>query len=62
MSPVQRAAKILGCSVNFVRGGLISGRLPIGTAVHTGKQWVFHINWEAVERYRKGVITPSDAL
>lgn len=50
---VKEAADYLGCSVAFVRGGLQQGTLPIGSAVKF-KRWAYHINREAVERYKKG--------
>ena len=36
--PVSVAAKVYGKDPNWIRAGLISGWLPIGTATRNGKQ------------------------
>ena len=40
----QEAAKMLGVSQQFVRLGIRSGRLPIGTAVKMSTVWCYHIS------------------
>lgn len=40
----QEAAKMLGVSAQFVRLGIRSGRLPIGTAVKMSSVWCYHIS------------------
>lgn len=48
----EEAAKRMGVSPSYVRMGIRSGRLPFGTAVHTGnKNWTYHIVRAAFERY-----------
>lgn len=49
---VKDAARILGKSILFVRCGLISGKLPIGTAIQmTGKQYSYHISPGKLAQY-----------
>lgn len=45
LSPVQKAAKIMGKNVSFIRIGLQRGILPIGSAIQgeTG-QWTYYIS------------------
>ena len=44
-------AKILNKSVQFVRKGLQSGRLPFGTAVKTSSHWTYHISPKLLAEY-----------
>lgn len=41
---VKEAASLLGVSQQFVRLGIRSGRLPIGTAVKMSSVWCYHIS------------------
>lgn len=47
---VKEAAKIMGCSQQFIRIGLQRGILPIGHAVKL-KQWVYFISTPLLEAY-----------
>lgn len=47
---VKEAAKIMGCSQQFIRIGLQRGILPIGHAVKL-KQWVYFISTPLLETY-----------
>lgn len=42
---VEQAAKLMGKSPYFVRCGIISGKLPIGTAIQlTGKSYSYYVS------------------
>lgn len=41
---VERAAKLMGVSKEYVRMGLIQKRLPFGTAVRKSTIWTYHIS------------------
>lgn len=42
---VKDAAKILGKAELFVRCGIVSGKLPIGTAIQvSGKRYSYHVS------------------
>lgn len=47
---VREAARLLGCSEDFIREGLKQERLPIGTAVKMDR-WVFRIDSRRVADY-----------
>lgn len=47
---VSEAAKLMGCSEQFIRVGLQRGILPIGNAVKL-KQWVYYISRPLLEGY-----------
>lgn len=51
---VKDAAKLLGKSEQFVRVGLRSGRLPIGTAVKMSHRWTYYISQERLEKFIGG--------
>ena len=44
-------AKIINKSVQFVRKGLQSGRLPFGTAVQISSHWTYHISPKLLAEY-----------
>lgn len=48
---VREAAAILGVSPQFVRVGLQSSRLPIGTAVKMSSIWTYHISEPQLAEY-----------
>jgi len=50
---VKEAAEILGASEQFIRVGLQTGRLPIGTAVQVGyaKRYTYHISPKLLKEY-----------
>lgn len=48
---VKQAAKILGKSQQFIRIGLQTGTLPIGTAVKMSSKWTYHISKKQLEEY-----------
>ena len=50
---VKDAAARLGVSQQFIRIGIRSGALPIGTAVKMSSVWTYYITAEAVEEYKK---------
>ena len=47
---VKDAAKMMGCSEQFIRIGLQRGTLPIGHAVKL-KQWAYYISRPMLEAY-----------
>ena len=47
----QEAAKMLGVSQQFVRLGIRSGRLSIGTAVKMSTVWCYHISKSKLNAY-----------
>lgn len=49
--PVKEAAKRIGMSQQFVRGGLIQGTLPIGAAVKLSSKWTYHISPKLLDDY-----------
>lgn len=51
MISCKEAAEILGVTFIFVADGLQQERLPIGTAVHMGKQWRYHISEKLLREY-----------
>lgn len=57
--PVKVAAELLGVSMPFIREGIKSGSLPIGSAVQvSGNRWAFQISPGLLREY----ITGSKAL
>ena len=54
---VKEAAKILGVTPQFVRMGIRTGRLPIGTAVKMSTVWTYYITSEAVEKIKNAPFT-----
>lgn len=48
---VIEAAEALGVSPQFIRIGLQTGALPIGTAVKMSTMWTYHISGELLEKY-----------
>lgn len=48
---VKEAAKMLGVSQQFVRLGIRSGQLPIGTAVKMSSVWCYHISKSKLNAY-----------
>lgn len=50
---VKEAAQMLNKSQQFVREGLKSGVLPIGTAVKIGdsSKWTYHISKKKLQEY-----------
>lgn len=40
---VQRAAKLMGKSEQFIRVGLRNNRLPFGSAVQLSSKWTYYI-------------------
>lgn len=48
---VAQAAEILGVSKQFVRYGLRTGQLPIGTAVKMSSVWTYHISPKQLQDY-----------
>ena len=48
---VREAAKILNMSPEFVRMGLQTQRLPIGTAVKMSSKWTYHISEKKLYEY-----------
>jgi len=48
---VERAAKLMGVSKEYVRMGLIQKRLPFGTAVRKSTVWTYHISPKLFYQY-----------
>ena len=48
---VKEAAQLLNKSQQFVREGLKSGVLPIGTAVKMSSKWTYHISKKLLNDY-----------
>jgi hypothetical protein len=48
---VKEAAAILGVSPQFIRTGLQTSRLPIGTAVKLSSIWTYHISEPMLATY-----------
>lgn len=48
---VLEAAKILKVSPQFVRFGLRTGKLPIGTALKMSSRWSYHISEKKLYEY-----------
>lgn len=42
--PVEKAAKLMGKSEDFIRVGLQRGILPFGSAVKLSSRWTYYIN------------------
>lgn len=40
----ERAAKVMGCSAQFIRVGLRNGSLDIGDAVKMSSRWTYNIS------------------
>lgn len=55
---VSEAAKLMGCSAQFIRIGLQRGTLPIGHAVKL-KQWVYYISKPMLEAYTGKKMPPA---
>lgn len=51
---VKEASDLLGVSQQFIRIGLQTGRLPIGSAVRMSSKWTYQISRKAVEDLRDG--------
>lgn len=47
----EDVSKMLNKSVQFVRKGLQSGRLPFGTAVQISSHWTYHISPKLLADY-----------
>ncbi len=41
---IQKAAKIMGTSEQYIRIGLRNNRFPFGSAVKLSTQWTYHIS------------------
>lgn len=55
---VKEASEMLGVSQPFIREGLKSGRLPIGSAVQINEgRWTFHISPGLLKEYMTGSIS-----
>lgn len=48
---IKEAAAIIGASPQYVRVGLQTGRLPIGTAVMMSTKWTYNIQKDRVAEY-----------
>ena len=48
---VKQAAKMIGSSQEFVRYGLRSGTLPIGSAVKMSSRWTYNISEGLLNAY-----------
>ena len=48
---VNQAAAIMGKNPQFIRLGLQSGRVPIGSAVKTKTKWNYYISPELFRQY-----------
>lgn len=55
---VADAAKMMGCSKQFIRVGLQRGTLPIGHAVKL-KEWAYYISRPMLEAYMGKKIPPA---
>lgn len=55
---VRDAAKLMGCSEQFIRIGLQRGLLPIGNAVKL-RQWVYYISKPMLEQYTGKKMPPA---
>ena len=55
---VADAAKLMGVSEQFIRGGLQRNTLPIGHAVKL-KQWAYYISRPMLEQYTGKKIPPA---
>ena len=55
---VADAAKLMGCSEQFIRIGLQRGILPIGHAVKL-KQWAYYISAPMLEQYTGKKMPPA---
>ena len=49
--PINIVAELLNKSPQFVRIGLQSQRLPIGSAVKMSTQWTYHVSYEMLKNY-----------
>lgn len=57
---VQKAAKLMGVSPQFIRIGLQRGLLPIGSAVKFNKHWSYYISPAKFEQFT-GIKMPTAA-
>ena len=57
---VKQAAAELGVSEQFVRIGLQTGRLPIGTAVKMSSKWTYHISERLLDEYNKKAVSDGN--
>ena len=48
---VSEAAAILNVSEQFIRIGLQTGKLPIGSAVKMSSRWTYHISEHLLDQY-----------
>ena len=48
---VSQAAQILNVSEQFIRIGLQTGKLPIGSAVKMSSRWTYHISEHLLDQY-----------
>ena len=48
---VKEAAQILNVSEQFIRIGLQTGKLPIGSAVKMSSRWTYHISEHLLDQY-----------
>ena len=48
---VSQAAQILNVSEQFIRIGLQTGKLPIGSAVKMSSRWTYHISKHLLDQY-----------
>jgi len=51
---IKEAAELLGVSQQFIRSGMQTGRLPIGTAVKMSTKWTYYINRDRLNAYLEG--------
>ena len=57
---VKKAAEMLGVTPQFIRIGIQTGSLPIGTAVKMSSVYTYYITAEAVERIKNAPSSAKD--
>lgn len=59
---VEKAAKLMGVSKEYIRIGLIQKRLPFGTAVRKSTIWTYHISPKLFYEYLGGNVKEMEDI
>lgn len=57
---VTEAARMIGASPEYVRYGLRTKQLPIGSAVQMSTRWTYNVQLELVKKYITGKEDKND--